>query len=88
MYYIFNVVVLHYLDSRQCNTLARELYYIFNVDVIQLDCLGVYYISGSQKGEEKMKNEISVWKRLMFITLTVALAFVVSYALFTGGAIG
>ena len=35
-----------------------------------------------------MKNEISVWKRLVFITLTVALAFVVSYALFTGGVIG
>ena len=89
MYYIFNVVVLHYLDSWQCNTLAGKLYYIFNVDVIhKLDCPGVYYISGSQKGEEKMKNEISVWKRLVFITLTVALAFVVSYALFTGGAIG
>lgn len=35
-----------------------------------------------------MKNEISVWKRLVFITLTVVLAFVISYALFTGGAIG
>ena len=35
-----------------------------------------------------MKNEISVWKRLAFITLTVVLAFVLSYVLFTGGAIG
>lgn len=35
-----------------------------------------------------MKNEISVWKRLVFITLTVVLAFVLSYVLFTGGAIG
>lgn len=35
-----------------------------------------------------MNNEISVWKRLVFITLTLVLAFVVSYVLFTGGAIG
>ena len=42
----------------------------------------------SHKGEEKMNNEISVWKRLFFIILTLVLAFVVSYALFTGGVIG
>ena len=35
-----------------------------------------------------MNNEISLWKRLTFITVTVALAFIVGYALFTGGAIG
>ena len=33
-----------------------------------------------------MKNEISVWKRLAFITLTVAAVFVIGYLLFTGGA--
>lgn len=32
-----------------------------------------------------MNNEISLWKRLSFVTLTVVLAFVVGYALFTGG---
>ena len=32
-----------------------------------------------------MKNEISVAKRLLFISLTIVLAFLLGYFLFTGG---
>ena len=32
-----------------------------------------------------MKNEISAWKRLCFILLTVAIALVIGYAIYTGG---
>lgn len=35
-----------------------------------------------------MNNEISLWKRLTFIILTLAIVFLVFYALFTGGVIG
>ena len=32
-----------------------------------------------------MQNEISTWKRMSFILLTLVLAFVIGYAIFTGG---
>ena len=35
-----------------------------------------------------MNNEISLWKRLLFITITGVVVFIVGYALFTGGVIG
>jgi uncharacterized membrane protein YwzB len=35
-----------------------------------------------------MQNEISVGKRLLFITISIILAFLVGYFLFTGGVFG
>ena len=49
-----------------------------HINDIWLDCAA---------GDE-MQNEISVWKRILFITPTVVLAFAVGYVFFTGGAIG
>lgn len=35
-----------------------------------------------------MKNEISTSKRLLFIGMTLVLAFMLGYLLFTGGVLG
>ena len=32
-----------------------------------------------------MKNNISLWKRIAFIGITLLIAFVIGYALYTGG---
>jgi uncharacterized membrane protein YozB (DUF420 family) len=35
-----------------------------------------------------MKNKISAWKRMLFIALTLALAFLIGYVFYTGGNVG
>jgi len=63
------------------------MYYILlQLKVLQIN-LEVQSITfhDRKKGEEKMQNEISNWKRMSFILLTLVLAFIIGYAIFTGG---